>query len=217
MKILCVIFAILITASSSAQDFDPTKPDYDLLKQLVIEKLNQKRNRKQKSNLIVNQALQVTSDNYTRKLRASKLEKRTDNEIRISRKLKKNCKLNGYKNAFVDYHITSIPCVNSKGFKFYYDREDTETNTHLYMGSRPSKKEKAEETYKATPMKLYNYQELADLIAKQFTKDDGTFKILNNGFDKFGFSIAVEQSTLYRNRLPKIKIIIILGGNRITW
>jgi hypothetical protein len=207
----------LFSGSLSAQDFDPTKPNYDLLKQLVIEKLNQKRNRKSKINLIQHQALQTTSDNYTRKLRASKLEKNSSNEIRISKKLKKNCKANGYRNAFVDYHITSLPCVNSKGFKFYYDREDTETNTHLFMGNRPTKKEKEKDTYKSTPIKLFSYNELADLIAKQFMKDDGSFKILNNGFDKFGFSIAVEQSTLYRNRLPKIKIIIILGGNRITW
>ncbi|MBA2613819.1 MAG: hypothetical protein H0U95_17790 [Bacteroidetes bacterium] len=103
------------------------------------------------------------------------------------------------------------------GSKFYYDKEDTETTTHLFLGEKPSKKEKAEDNFKAYPVKLYSYQELAEAIARQFISDEGTFKILNNGFDKFGFSLAVENRTLFKNRLPKIKAIIIVGGNRITW
>ncbi|MES2761192.1 MAG: hypothetical protein V4677_03255 [Bacteroidota bacterium] len=201
----------------SAQDFDPVNPDYDLLKQLVLDKINNKRARKAKTILQNNAALQLTSDNYTQTLRASKFESTNENKLRINRKIKKACKFNGYKNAFVDYHITSINCVNFKGSKFYHDREDTDTKTHLFVGTRPTKKEKADEKFKAVPIKLYTYQELADLIAKQFISDEGSFKILNNGFDKYGFSLAVEQRTLFRHKLPKIKMIVIVGGNRITW
>lgn len=217
MKLQLFILVLLFTRFSYAQDFDPTKPDYDFLKQLVIEKLNQKRNKKAKTDLIINNALQETSDNYTKVLRASKLERNSENKIKISKKIKKNCTANGYKNAFIDYHITSIPCVNFKNTIFYFDSKDTETNYHLFIGNKPTKKEKADEKYKAVPIKLYTYQELADIIIKQFITDEGTFKILNNGFDKFGFSIAVEQKTLFRKKIPKIKVIIILGGNRITW
>ena len=201
----------------SAQDFDPVNPDYDLLKQLVLDKLNSKRAKKSKTVLQPNTALQLTSDNYTRTLRATKFESNTENKLRINKKIKKACKLNGYKNAFMNYHITSVNCVNFRGSKFYYDREDTDTKTHLFVGIRPTKKGKADEKFKATPVKLYTYQELADLIAKQFISDEGTFKILNNGFDKFGFCLAVEQRTLFRHKLPKIKAIAIVGGNRITW
>ncbi|MBL7937272.1 MAG: hypothetical protein JNM51_15795 [Bacteroidia bacterium] len=206
-----------MSLSVSAQDFDPVHPDYNLLKQLVLEKINNKRARKVKSVLKNNEALQLTSDNYTQTLRATKFESNTNNKIRINKKIKKACKYNGYRNAYVDYHITSINCVNFKGNKFYLDKQDTETNTHLFIGNRPTKKEKADEKFKANPVKLYTYQELADLIAKEFISDEGTFKILNNGFDKFGFSLAVEQRTLFRSKIPKIKAIIIVGGNRITW
>ena len=87
----------------------------------------------------------------------------------------------------------------------------------MFIGNKPSKKEKEDEKFKTNPVKLYTYTELADLIAKQFISDEGAFKILNNGFDKFGFSLAVEQRTLFRTKIPKIKAIIIVGGNRITW
>lgn len=184
---------------------------------MVLDKINSKRNKKVKTVLKSNDALQVTSDNYTQTLRATKLESNAENRNRINKKIKKACRFNGYKNAYVDYHISSINCVNFKGSKYYLDREDTETNTHLFIGDRPTKKEKEDEKFKATPIKLYTYQELADIITKQFISDEGTFKILNNGFDKFGFSLAVEQRTLFRHKLPKIKAIIIVGGNRITW
>ncbi len=183
----------------------------------MLEKINIKRARKVKTVLKNNAALQLTSDNYAQTLRASKFESNSNNRARINKKIKKACKFNGYRNAYVDYHIASVNCVNFKGSKFYLDREDTETNTHLFIGDRPTKKERADEKFKSNPIKLFTYQELADLIVKQFISDEGTFKILNNGFDKFGFSLAVEQRTLFRSKLPKIKAIIIVGGNRITW
>ncbi len=188
-----------------------------MLKQLVLEKIDQKRSKKTTLNLNNHEALQTTADNYTAVLRASKLEKNSANKEKINKKFRKNCKKNGYKYAFVDYHILSVPCVNLKSFTYYYDKEDTETSTHLFIGKKPTKKEKADEKFQANPVKLYTYQALADIIVRQFITDEGTFKILNNGFDKFGFSLAVEQRTLLRKKIPIIKAIIIVGGNRITW
>jgi len=201
----------------SAQDFDPTNPDYNLLKQLVIEKINQKRVRKTQNTLIINEALQITADNYVQKLKARRFEKNSENRIWINKRIKKNCKTNGYKNAYLNFHITSISCVKNVSKKFYYDKEDSETTTHLFIGKKPTRKEKKDENFKSIPVKLYTYSEIADVIAKQFINDEGTFKILNNGYDKYGFSMSVEYKTLYRNKLPKLKMIIIMGGNRITW
>jgi hypothetical protein len=187
------------------------------LKELIVEKINEKRVRRGFKTLTTNTSLQITADNYTKALRAKKLERNLENKARINKKFKKNCRTNGYTNAFIDYHITSIPCIHLSGTKFYYDKEDTETPVHLFLGEKPTKKEKEKDGFKAYPAKLYSYQELANAIARQFISDEGSFKILNNGFDKFGFSLAVEQQTLFKNKLPKIKAIIIVGGNRITW
>lgn len=217
MKYIFITLICFGIFKAQAQDFDPVHPDYALLKQLVLEKIGSKRARKSQKELINNPALQTTADAYTASYKANKFERTTENKLRIGKKIKKLCKANGYKNAFINYHITSIPCMNFRGKKFYLDKEDTETPTHLFVGDRPTKKEKAEADFKAKPVKPYTYQELADLIAKEFMNDEGTFKILNNGYDKFGFSIAVEQRTLFRTKIPRIKAIIIVGGNRITW
>ncbi len=201
----------------SAQDFDPTNPDYELLKNIVIEKINAKRHKKSKVELLSNTSLQLTSDFYIQMLRANKFENSSVNKLRLNKKIKKKCKMNGYKNAFLDFHITNIACVNYKGKDFYFDKEDTETKPHLFEGKKPTKKERSDESLKITPLKLYTYNELAEVIAKVFINDEGAFKLLNNGFDKFGLSLSVEKNTLFRHKIPKIKIMLILGGNRITW
>ena len=217
MKISIIILIYIFSSSLSAQDFDPIKPDYDLLKQMIIDKFNQKRERKSHKQLKNNEALQLTADNYVKVFSENRLQKNTKNKLRISKKVKKNCKLNGYKNTFVDYHIAAINCMNFAGSNFYFDKEDTETSTHLFIGNKPTKKEKEDAKFTPNQVKLYTYNQLADLIIRQFVTDEGSFKVLNNGFDKYGFSLAVEQRTIFRNKIPKIKIIMILGGNRITW
>ena len=217
MKIGIIILICIFSASLSAQDFDPIKPDYDLLKQMIIDKFNQKRERKSHKQLKNNEALQLTADNYVKIFSENRLQKNTKNKLRISKRVKKNCKLNGYKNTFVDYHIASINCMNYAGSNFYFDKEDTETSTHLFIGNKPTKKEKEDAKVTPNQVKTYTYSQLADLIIRQFVTDEGSFKVLNNGFDKYGFSLAVEQRTILRNKIPKIKVIMILGGNRITW
>ncbi len=217
MKIGIIILIFIFSTSLHAQDFDPIKPDYDLLKQIIVGKFNQKRERKERKQLQNNEALQLTADSYVNVFSENRLEKNTKNKLRIGKKIKKNCKLNGYKNAFIDYHIASINCIDFSGTNFYFDKEDTETSTHLFIGKKPSKKEKEDSKYTPVKIKLYTYNQLADLIIRQFITDEGSFKILNNGFDKFGFSLAVEHHSILKKKMPKIKVIVILGGNRITW
>ena len=212
-----MIIAFVISISLSAQDFDPIKPDYDLLKQIIIDKFNQKRTRQHHLQLTPNESLQLTADSYVNTFTENRLQKNSKNVLRINKKVKKNCKRNGYKNTFVDFHITSIRCMNYSSSEFYYDKEDNETSTHLFVGKKPTKKEKSEGKQPPVQIKPYTYNQLADLIVRQFVTDEGSFKILNNGFDKFGFSLAVEQHSILKNKIPKIKVIVILGGNRITW
>ena len=73
----------------SAQDFDPTNPDYELLKNIVIEKINAKRHKKSKVELLSNTSLQLTSDFYIQMLRANKFENSSVNKLRLNKKIKK--------------------------------------------------------------------------------------------------------------------------------
>lgn len=214
LKIILILF---ICKSINAQNFDPVNPDYDLLKSLVIEKVNKKRVKKNKSVIIINEGLQVTAESYVAMYSSSKLQKSSYNNLRVGKKIKLYCKANGYDNAFMNYDIASVNCMNFGNSKFYYDKEDEDSSTHLFQGNKPTKKERLDPSFKKNEVKLYSYNELAELLVKQFINDEGNFKILNNGYDKYGFALSVERRTLYKNKIPKIKLILIMGGNRITW
>ena len=69
------------------------------------------------------------------------------------------------------------------------------------------KKEKAADKFKGNPLKIYTCRKLADLTANQFISDEETFKILNNGFDKFGFSLAVEKKLCSKISFQKLKLL----------
>lgn len=218
MRQLLLLYALFCSTSLlRAQDFDPAHPDYELLRSKVLDKLNERRTLRHRQGMSGHAVLQLTADQYTARLRATRLENTSDNRQRVHKKIRKNARLNGYKNAFIDFHIASLTAINYGGSRFYYDRLDEDTQIHLFEGKRPSKKEKEAPSYKAVPLRLYTYDQLAGLIVSRFSTDDGTFKSLNNGYDKIGISMAVEKNTLFRNKKPVLKIIVVLGGSRISW
>lgn len=215
-KVILIFFSFLLFAVRG-QTFDPTNPDEDLLKKLVLSKINAKRVKRKGKELVLNEALQQTADQYVATFRYQRFENSAENKRRFKKNIRKQARINGYKNAFVDFHIVSQNAMNYYGKQFYYDKDDTETSTHLFMGKKPSKKEKEEPGYKAVPVKTLTYDDLASIIARNFVRDDGYFSSLNNGFDKYGFALAVDGKTIHRNKIPKVKVILIVGGNRINW
>lgn len=202
---------------AEAQVFDPTDPNEAYLKELVIQKINAKRAKRKIKPLLLNDALQQTADQYIAQYRYTKFETNDINKRFMRKKVKKKCVANGYKNGFVDFQITAQNAMNYYGTTFYYDKEDTESQTHLFLGDKPSQAEKKEPEFKPVFMKTYTYDEVATLIVRSFIKDDGYFVNLNNGFENYGFSVAVDKRTMFRRRIPKLKMLLIVGGRRITW
>lgn len=217
MKTLFVIFFLVLSSIAEAQQFDPVSADETLLKELIIEKINAKRAKRKMKPITSDLALQQTSEEYIARYRYKKFESNSYNKQFIQKKIRKKCVINGYKNGFLDFQITTQNAMNYYGTSFYYDENDTESTTHLFLGNKPSKSEKEDPGFNPVYMKMYTYDELANFILRHFIKDDGYFTNLNNGYDKYGFSLTVDKKTVFRNRIPKIKAILILGGNRITW
>lgn len=197
--------------------FDPVNPDEGLLRELIMQKINAKREKRKLKPLTLHNALQQTAEQYIAQFRYTRFENNQENKKRLRKHIKKNCQAAGYKNAYLDFQIRAQHAMNYYGTHYYYDKEDTETSTHLFLVRRPGKTEKSKPGYKPVYMKTYTYDELATLIVRVFVRDDGFFSSLNNGYDKYGFALTVDKRTLYRNRIPQVKVLLILGGNRINW
>ncbi len=214
---LCVGLCSAFKLKTKTESFDVNHPNYDLLNTLIINYINDKRSEKQKQNLQPNEALQKTAFYFTHQLRLKRIERMMDERRVLKRKVYLQSWQNGFQSGLVEVSISFSKAVNYEGGSFYFDKEDTETNAHLFYGKRPSKKEKASNDFKLKPMKDYIYTELAELIAEQFLRDNRSTKVLNKGYSLIGCSTSLEKNTVNRNRLPLIKAIFILGGKRINW
>jgi hypothetical protein len=205
----------LTSITLRAQYFDPLKPDYERLNTLVVKLLNEKRFKKNKSTLVVNSSLQKTALFYTNVFVLRKFENNTVNKTRFRKNFKKLCRANGFYSKLIDFTINKISALHYFGKDYYYSKEDSTSDLHLYYGKKPGRKEMSAENFKSVPLPSYSYEKLAQLIADKFIQDQGNFKTLNNAFDQIGLSCVVEPRTLGGHSLPQIKAILIVGGRLI--
>lgn len=228
MRSLKLIFALVFLLSAfsftglkkigkGGSELDIYHPDYDHLNELVLAKINEKRQKKSETVLERNEALQQTALYFTRDLKLSKFEKLKNDRKVLQKKVHLISWKKGYNNNLLNVIVTLNEAVNYKGGKFYIDKKDTETNSHLFYGDKPTKKETEEPGYVSKPIKDFSYEELAEKIANKFLQDKRTFKCLNSGYDLVGCSCSIDAKTLNRTKIPIIKAIIILGGKRINF
>ena len=215
MRCFCLFLFLLIGILVHAQDFDPLKPDYNRLNSLVIKLLNEKRAKKGKLPLVVNPSLQKTALYYTNVFVLRKFENNDINKTRFRKNFKKICRANGFYSRLIDFSINKLSALNYYGTNYYFSREDSTSDLHLYYGKTPGRKEKEAENFKPTPLPTYSYEKLAQSIANKFIQDEGSFKSLNNAYDQLGLSCVIEPMSLGGRRLPKIKVILIVGGKLI--
>jgi hypothetical protein len=213
-----ILVLMLVCLRGFPLEFDAKNPNYNYLNKLVLECLNAKRAKRSASQLKFHAALQKTAEYYTDHFVLRKFESNAENKLRISKKIKKMCQQNGFTTRLTDFSINTCSAVNFYGSKFYYEQDDSTNSLHLYVGKkRPSKKEKEKEGFSSIPVKNFTYEELAEEIAKKFSRDRGHIKSLNKGYDQIGISCVVEPRSLGGRKLPKIKAIIIVGGKLINW
>jgi hypothetical protein len=214
---ICFILFSSFNVNVGGDVFSVNQPDYNRLNTAIIEFINAKRAKKSGVNLESNDALQKTALYFTQTLRLTKFERLMNERRILKRKVSVQSWKNGYTNTMVDVNITFTEAIHFKGGDFYYDRSDTETNSHIFYGKKPGKKEKEEEGFKLRPVKDYTYEELAEQIAQDFLKDNRSSKALNEGYTNIGCSCSLEKNTVNRTRIPLLKAVFVLGGKRINF
>jgi hypothetical protein len=199
-------------------EFNPLHPDYELLNQLVLEKINSKRAKKHATEIASHKVLGEVASFYTNTYVLRKFENSEDNRLFIKKKIRKICKAHGYDPRLTTFTINTLNAIRYTRRSYYYDKEENESELHLYYGDhKPTKKEKQAESYKPEAMKLYSYEEIANLIAEQLIKSSGRLKTLNTAYSQIGLSCAVEPRSIGGRKIPQLKIIMLLGGKIITW
>jgi hypothetical protein len=198
--------AVSAQATLASDVFDPTEVNKTLLEDCIVQELNKRKKIALEDNsALKNVAYQFQESFQSRHFYSAKrYQARIDKEIRI----KGNEKLK-YNGTLIVSAISSVDAINYNGKKFHYHRGDTWSKLHLFYGER-TKLNQIEENL----IPLHTYESMAESIVDDNLAGFNKKMMKSSAYKDIGVSVSLDYKTLYRSKIPQIKVIIILGGSQ---
>jgi len=109
-----------------------------------------------------------------------------------------------------------IPLVK-KTTNFYYNKNGTDGGFNLYKGESKPRGTKKDPQPKEEALEVYHYEEIQQLIRTQFTRKKINRYLAEKNIAAFGYYIQLDESTVRRNKIPKLKVLVILGEKRFSY
>jgi hypothetical protein len=107
-----------------------------------------------------------------------------------------------------------IPLVNNHGKKFYYDRKGAKGELNLFYGSPPKTKLEREKS-EQEPLGFFTEEELIEKSLRKMRKR-GVFADVKRGYYSYvGVKIEVDEKSLFKNRIPTARVVVVLGARRM--
>lgn len=104
----------------------------------------------------------------------------------------------------------NLPVLKSP-MNFYRDIKSEVDPYHLYIGSRPTVKERAASEYNPKPLERFKPEELLHKINRVF-KSKKIEKLIRPGYAKYvGYSIRVNPKTINKSIIPELEVIVVFG------
>lgn len=101
--------------------------------------------------------------------------------------------------------------VLKRPFNFYRDIKSEVDPYHLYIGARPTVKERASSDYNPKPLERFTSEEFVKKINRIF-KSKKIEKLIRPGYAKYvGYSIRVNPKTINKSIIPELEVIVIFG------
>lgn len=135
---------------------------------------------------------------------ASKYQARINKEI--SNKVASGLK---YPGTLIESVVCSEDAIAYKGGKFHFHRTDNQSTHKLYYGERNTNNQGYENLI---PFETYNG--LAKKVVASLISGPSKKMIKSGAYRDIGISTIIDYKTLHRNRIPQVKIIVILGGDQ---
>ena len=204
------LYAVCVSAQTTlATDiFDPTEMNKGFLEKCIVQELNKRK----KIELNDNTTLKKVASDFQESFQSrhfyspKRYQARIDKEIRM----KGNDKLN-YKGTLIVSAISSVDAVNYNEKKFHYHRGDTYSKLHLFYGER-TKLNQVEENV----IPLHTYASMAQSIVDNNLSGFNKKMMKSSAYKDIGLSVSLDYKTLYRSKIPQIKVVVILGGSQIA-
>lgn len=183
--------------------------DPELLNATLFHAINLLREKKGKTAFEYSEELYKMSKEYMDKMEKKKFTDPEAIQKRYAKVMLNNAQAKGFKGTLVNMNAIEYQAVNYNGKEFFYNKKDTNTALHLFYGKPPVKNEKKPER---DSIDCYTYKSFAEAVLGELLKEDKQ-KITTS--KAYRFSACVLQwdySTLYKKRIPQIKLIQMAGG-----
>ncbi len=105
-----------------------------------------------------------------------------------------------------------VPVVNHNKHHYFYDRKGSSGGLNLYKGSKDDRKS---EDFEYVPLDPLTDTQILELVRAQL-KRRKIYRDLQRGlYSYLGVFSQTDSRTLYRNKIPKVRIVIFLGARRL--
>ena len=108
-----------------------------------------------------------------------------------------------------------IPLLKKKS-NFHYNKDGTAGGFNLYEGKSKPRASK-EDPEKEVALETYDYSEIRELIATQFARKKINRYLSEKNIAAFGFHIELDETTINKNKIPKLRVLLILGEKRFSY
>ncbi|MFT6500101.1 MAG: hypothetical protein ACJASQ_000208 [Crocinitomicaceae bacterium] len=107
-----------------------------------------------------------------------------------------------------------IPLVNNHGKKFYYDRKGVEGELNLFYGNQPRNSKEREEMVQEE-LDFFTEEELIEKGIRKMRSRGILGDVKRGNYSFVGIKIEVDSKSLYKNRIPTARVVVVLGARRM--
>ncbi|MBL4592592.1 MAG: hypothetical protein JKX68_02120 [Flavobacteriales bacterium] len=207
-------FGSFFGSGLSEEELIPYDIDQELLNATVFFMLNKVRKQKHRKALAFSPKLELSAYNFVKQYSVFKFRKLKNNNARISKVLPFLFKKLSVKQGISKGLVVLPQLVDYKfGKRFYYDKNDNETDLQMFYG-RKRDSDKEEEGLLKIPIPTFTYKSFAEKLIKNLVSGYSGRFARSKSYTMSACYVEVDEKSLYRRKIPRARVIIILSGKR---
>lgn len=208
---------ILLSFGFTAYDYSAPKSeqltvrrfDANLLNKTIFHLINEKRSKKGVDTLEYTEALNRVCKNYQEDYEFKNFRNSSSIERKIGRKVHEKTKKMGFEGGLILPVAAQSEALDYDGKKdFFLDRRNDESEFHLFYGKKPRK---SEVDPVRTPIAAHTYYVFAQQILDEMDSENRK-QLYKKHYKWGGIHTQWYYKSLNKRRMPKIKMIFLLGG-----
>lgn len=192
---------------------DPSGYDAEGLRSAILSEMR-KHSKNKRTALMESRHLMQICEITRKTISDSYFRKRKSNFKKLVRRVQ-HASLSKF--GLIEVYSLEIPMIEDRKGDFYYDKKSAPGELGLYYNpEKLSKKEKAEgKKPEKKPVLLFTEAQLMEAIVGKLKRYKIYSELQGGNYYAAGLSVEVNQKTLYRKKVPMLRVVIAIGSKRM--